>query len=84
MIDGVIAIGGGLFTLLVPKCPLCFAAYFTFATGIGLATGTAQMVRWSLLGLAISMFAFGVTRFLLRAIANRQGTLTVVNCEKRD
>jgi hypothetical protein len=35
---------------LVPKCPMCLAAYMTLWTGIGLSFTQAAYLRWSLLG----------------------------------
>ena len=34
---------------LVPKCPLCLAAYMTLWTGIGLSFTQATYLRWMLL-----------------------------------
>jgi hypothetical protein len=41
----------GIWTL-VPKCPLCLAAYLTLWTGLGLSLTQAMYVRWSLLGIS--------------------------------
>lgn len=42
---------GGIF-VLVPKCPLCRAAYVMLCTGVALSPPAAALVRWLLLALA--------------------------------
>lgn len=52
--------------VLMPKCPLCFAAYVTMATGLGLTATTAGYVRWGVLALCVvSLLALAVRRLRL-------------------
>jgi len=39
--------------VLMPKCPLCFAAYVAMATGLGLTATAAGYVRWGVLALCV-------------------------------
>jgi hypothetical protein len=41
----------GLIIALIPKCPLCIAAYIAIGTGIGISVSTAAYLRWGLLAL---------------------------------
>ena len=41
--------------VLMPKCPLCLAAYITVATGIGMSFATAAWLRGSLIGLCVGV-----------------------------
>jgi hypothetical protein len=43
--------------VLLPKCPLCLAAWLTVATGIGFSAAGAEWVRASLV---LSLVLFGV------------------------
>jgi hypothetical protein len=38
--------------VLMPKCPVCLAAYVALWTGLGLSFGAATSIRWSLLALS--------------------------------
>jgi len=52
--------------LLVPKCPVCLAAYVTIWTGLGLSLSTATYLRWVLLLLCIGSLLFLIVKRLGR------------------
>jgi hypothetical protein len=71
----------GLFSalglILMPKCPLCLAAYFSLLTGISLSFSTAYYLRLSLMilcagALAFIAFKLIITRFNLSSRQIRQ------------
>jgi hypothetical protein len=80
-------VGGAVSTLsaavgfvLIPKCPLCVAAYLTsFGIGATAATSAAPLVRWLALGLIfVASLALGLaTR---RASARRSARATPPAC----
>jgi hypothetical protein len=51
--------------VLMPKCPVCLAAYVALWTGLGLSFTAATTIRWSLLALSA---------LLLLYVAVRRGT----------
>jgi hypothetical protein len=51
---------------VLPKCPLCLAAYIAVATGIGVSISTAAYLRISLLSLSIIL----ISVFVLQAMRN--------------
>jgi hypothetical protein len=68
-------IGPGTLLILMPKCPACFAAYFTLATGFGISLTAAAYLRSYLLVLCSSLLAFAALRLVVRAIG-RQARMT--------
>jgi len=53
---------------LVPKCPMCFAAYIALWTGLGLSVSAAIYLRASLLVLSIALILFLAVRNARRLI----------------
>ncbi len=56
---------GGML-VLIPKCPVCFAAYIAAGTGLGLSIPAASSLRIVLITLCVLSLAFMSTRLLLR------------------
>mgnify|MGYP007076044265 CR=1 FL=1 len=43
----------GILLMLIPKCPLCLAAWIAVGTGIGISFTVAAWLRWSLIAIGI-------------------------------
>jgi hypothetical protein len=56
---------------LMPKCPLCIAAYIALGTGIGISVATAAYLRFAMIGMSLAALAFLATRGLRRATSAR-------------
>jgi hypothetical protein len=52
----------GVILALVPKCPVCFAAYIALWTGIGLSLSVATCLRVSLMVVSIALILFFAVR----------------------
>jgi hypothetical protein len=52
--------------ILMPKCPVCVAAYALFFTGISLSFWAAAGVRWLMIIVSISALAYLVVGALRR------------------
>lgn len=61
----------GTLLALMPKCPMCFAAYIALGTGIGLSLPAASFLRGSL----IAISAGSLTFLVIRTIRKRSGAL---------
>ena len=61
--------------VLMPKCPMCVAAYVLLFTGLGVSISTATTLRWSLIVLSVVALAYLFIRAARRALATpRLGT----------
>lgn len=52
--------------VLMPKCPVCLAAYVALWTGLGLSFGAATSIRWALLGVSSALLLFVIVRQVSR------------------
>ena len=52
--------------VLVPKCPVCLAAYVTLWTGLSLSLATATYLRWTMLFVCIASLLFLIVERLDR------------------
>lgn len=43
----------GILLILIPKCPLCLAAWIALGTGIGISFTVATWLRWGLIAICI-------------------------------
>ncbi|PYT00656.1 MAG: hypothetical protein DMF63_06360 [Acidobacteria bacterium] len=53
----------GVMLALIPKCPLCIAAYIALGTGIGISVSTAAYIRYGLLAVCIGALSVLVVRW---------------------
>lgn len=63
------AVLSGIPLLLMPKCPLCVAAYVTLLTGASVSTATAGQLRTGILLLCILL----ATGFILTCLTGTRG-----------
>lgn len=54
---------------LLPKCPLCLAAYLALGTGLGITISTAAHLRTLLLVLSVGCLIFLATKHAVRWMA---------------
>jgi len=56
----------GIVLAVLPKCPLCIAAYIAAATGIGISFSAAANIRMLLFALSVGALIFLTIRLLYR------------------
>jgi hypothetical protein len=67
-VDGFGWIIPGAILAIVPKCPMCLAAYIALWSGIGLSLSAATHLRVSLLILSVGLILFMTARQICRLI----------------
>jgi hypothetical protein len=53
---------------LVPKCPMCVAAYIALATGVSISMSAASMVRTSMIVVCVASLIYVACRRLWRFV----------------
>ena len=61
----------GTFLALMPKCPLCFAAYVALGTGFTLSYPYAHLLMRALTALCITTLAFCLVRMLAKHLRQK-------------
>jgi hypothetical protein len=61
----------GIVLALLPKCPVCVAAYVAAWTGLGLSLATATYLRWLLVVVCVGSLLWMCTKFIL-TLKNRK------------
>lgn len=52
--------------VLIPKCPLCVAAYVALATGFGISFTTAAYIRYTAIAACLVSLTYLVAKFFYR------------------
>jgi hypothetical protein len=61
----------GALLVLLPKCPMCLAAWLTVATGVGFSAESAAWVRGLLVAFWLAAVAFAAAQIIRRRAFRR-------------
>ncbi|MEK6702452.1 MAG: hypothetical protein AABZ53_09325 [Planctomycetota bacterium] len=62
---------------LIPKCPMCVAAYVLLFTGLGVSISTATTLHWALIALSIGALAYLLLRTARRVFMHTPAASTI-------
>lgn len=60
-----------LILAVLPKCPVCLAAYLALGTGVSLSVATASLFRISVVSLCVAMLIWALVSTCRKAPINR-------------
>src|SRR3954447_8441194 len=60
--------------ILMPKCPICLAAYVAVWTGLGLSFTQAAYFRWALLFLSGGVLMYLLMKWMARTMVGRNAS----------
>jgi hypothetical protein len=66
----------GAVLLLLPKCPLCLAAWLTVATGVGFSAAAAASVRGLIMVVWVTAVALAAAQIIRRRVFRRSPFLS--------
>jgi thiosulfate reductase cytochrome b subunit len=69
---------------LVPKCPMCIAAYLAIGGGLGVSLSTAAHLQTALMWLCWSTLLLLTVRLVMRFTTRRRGRMTTAPRVRRD
>src|SRR3954470_13874220 len=69
----------GAVLVLLPKCPLCLAAWLTIATGVGFSAAGAAWVRGMLVVFWVAGVALAAAPMVRRVFGRAPARLSLVN-----
>lgn len=74
-------IGSSLVLALLPKCPICMAAYLAMLTGLGVSVTIAAIIKTSLVTLCVVILLWLLTTALVRLNCKRLKRFASVDCQ---
>lgn len=73
MVNFVGALLSGLLIILIPKCPMCLAAYIAVGTGIGVSFTVAGYIKIMMIAICVVSFFYFVFKRRRRMLKKAKG-----------